>query len=125
MSDQPTEPGQTPPRTAGQQAGSRKGDRPRRTGRPRLLAVALAITLCVVAWGYLVWAAIDFGSTARDGDGRAWWFLALAAVGAVACLFVGLMLVARLARLLGMVPGADPDPAPRGQRSSGGKRAAR
>ena len=43
----------------------------------------------VVAWGFLVWAAIDFGRTARGGHGQAWWFLALASVGAVACLFLG------------------------------------
>jgi hypothetical protein len=104
-----------------------RGKRAAETGeqrpRSRVLGYALGITLAVVAWGYLVWAAIDFGSTARNGDGRSWWFLALAAVGAVACLFVGLMLAARLARTLGMVPGAESTPTP--PRSPGGKRAAR
>ena len=60
-----------------------------------------------MAWGYLVYAAIDFGATARGGDSRAWSFLAVASVGAVACLFFGLMLVARLARRLGLT---DPPP---------------
>ena len=55
-----------------------------------------------MAWGYLVYAAIDFGATARGGDGGAWVYLALAAVGAVACLFAGLMLIARLLRVLGI-----------------------
>ena len=40
------------------------------------------------AWGDLVWAAIDFGpSRPRRRLGK-WVFLALASVGAVACLFV-------------------------------------
>lgn len=106
---------------AGKRAGSRRGAKPPRRTRPAVLGYALGVTLAVIAWGYLVWAAIDFGSTARGGDGRAWWFLGLAAVGAVACLFVGLMLVARLARTVGAGP-ATPSPAPRG---GGGKRAAR
>jgi len=60
------------------------------------------VTLAVVAWGYLVYAAIDFGSSARGGDARAWWFLAVASLGAVACLFIGLMLVARLLHRFGI-----------------------
>ena len=86
------------------------------------------MTLCLVAWGYLVLAAIDFGSDARSGDTGAWWYLALASVGAVACLFIGLILVARLlARLRadGPSPGPDsgePTPVPR---PVGGRRAAR
>lgn len=99
-----------------------------------MLGYAAGITLAVMAWGYLVWAAIDFGSTARGGDGRAWWLLALAAVGAVACLFVGLMLLARLGRAMGLTPdpGAGHGAAPGaghsagpGTGSAGGKRAAR
>ena len=66
----------------------------------------------MVAWGYLVYAAIDFGSTARGGDGAAWWFLGVASVGAVACLFFGLMLAARLLRRLGITSA----PAPRADR---------
>lgn len=73
-----------------------------------LLALALGITACLVAWGYLVYVAIDFGSTARrDGDTAAWGLLLLAGVGAVACLFLGFMLIARLARAL-----TEPEPAP-------------
>lgn len=93
-----------------------------------LLVLAVGITACVVAWGYLVYAAIDFGSTARGGDSTAWWFLALASVGAVACLFVGLMLVARLLRRLGITraPSATPvEPPEEHPRPIGGRRAAR
>ena len=84
-----------------------------------------AITLCVVAWGYLVYAAIDFGTAARGGSGSsAWLFMGLACLGAIACLFVGLLLVARLMRALGITspPPASSDEAPR---PVGGKRAAR
>ena len=94
-------------------------------GRPwaKLLPLALGVTLCVVAWGYLVYAAIDFGATARGGETRAWWFLAMASLGAVVCLFVGLLLVARLMRLVGVTKTEDAEPPP--PRPIGGKRAAR
>ncbi|MDH2414731.1 hypothetical protein [Nocardioides sp. CER19] len=109
-----------PPVTAGKRAGSRRSAPPPRRRRPAVLGYALGITVALVAWGYLVWAAIDFGSDARGGDGRAWWFLGLAALGAVACLFVGLILVTRLVRTLGRDPSPTPTP-----RSGGGKRALR
>ena len=94
-------------------------------GRPwaKLLSLALGVTLCVVAWGYLVYAAIDFGASARGGETRAWWFLAMASLGAVVCLFVGLLLVARLMRLVGVTKTEDAEPPP--PRPIGGKRAAR
>jgi hypothetical protein len=106
-----------PQEPAGKGAGS--------GGRPwaKLLPLALGVTLCVVAWGYLVYAAIDFGATARGGEPRAWWFLAMASLGAVVCLFVGLLLVARLMRLVGVTRTEDAEPAP--PRPIGGKRAAR
>ena len=66
------------------------------------------MTLAVVAWGYLVYAAIDFGATARDGNPDAWWILAVASLGAMACLFVGLMLIARLLRHLGLTSDSPP-----------------
>ncbi len=83
-------------------SGKRAAPRPRRGFRPALALLALGVTVCVVAWGYLVYAAIDFGASARGGDDQAWWYLGLAALGAVACLFAGLMLVARLLRSLGI-----------------------
>lgn len=85
--------------------GKRAGARQKRTFRPILLGLALGVTASVVAWGYLVFAAIDFGSAARDGDGTAWWLLALASLGAVACLFLGLILLSRIARALGLTRG--------------------
>ena len=83
----------------------------------------------MVAWGYLVYAAIDFGTAAREGSSSAWTFMALACLGAIACLFVGLLLVARLMRALGVTspppPDSDSPAAPSGPRPTGGKRAAR
>jgi hypothetical protein len=109
------EPAPKPPATESSASG----------GRPwaKLLPLALGVTLCVVAWGYLVYAAIDFGATARGGETRAWWFLAVASLGAVVCLFVGLLLVARLMRLVGVTKTEDTEPTP--PRPIGGKRAAR
>lgn len=120
--------------TQGKRAGSRRGPKKTQPGARRsLLLLAIGVTLAVVAWGYLVYAAIDFGATARGGDPRAWWFLALASVGAVACLFIGLMLVARLLRRLGITAGPATTSAPdqpleaasAAPRPVGGRRAAR
>jgi hypothetical protein len=123
-----------PVESSGKHAGKRRAEPAPRppagetgapSGRPlaRLLPLALGVTLSVVAWGYLVYAAIDFGATARGGETRAWWFLGMASLGAVVCLFVGLLLVARLMRLLGVTKGEEGPPPP--PRPVGGKRAAR
>jgi hypothetical protein len=106
--------------------GKRAGVRQRRGFKPVLLVLAVGITLCVVAWGYLVYAAIDFGSAARhDGKTEAWAYLGVAAIGAVACLFLGFMLVARFSRAIGFT--ATPEPKQKRDVTvpKGGKRAAR
>ena len=117
------------PVSTGKRAGSRRGARPPRTLNKTALALGAAITLCIVAWGYLVYAAIDFGTAAREGSSSAWTFMALACLGAIACLFVGLLLVSRLMRALGITspPSSDSasSPTPSGPRPVGGKRAAR
>jgi uncharacterized membrane protein YidH (DUF202 family) len=106
--------------------GKRAGAHHKRGFRPVLLLLAIGITLCVVAWGYLVYAAIDFGSEARhEDDSAAWGYLAVAAVGAVACLFLGFMLVARFARALGLTSGPDAKSKRDPSAPKGGKRAAR
>lgn len=69
----------------------------------RAYGLATAVIACVAAWVALIWLAISFGSSARSGQTDAWAFLALAAVGAVACLFLGLMLGARLLQSVGLV----------------------
>ncbi|TIC84453.1 hypothetical protein [Nocardioides sp. GY 10127] len=100
----------TPAPPADESAGdtSRSSESGLRNSARALALPALGMTLAVAAWGYLVWAAIDFGRTARDGDTSALPFLGLACLGAVACLFVGLMLLARLVRTLTALPGARP-----------------
>ena len=92
---------------------------PRPSNGP-LLLLALGITAAVVAWGYLVYLAIDFGTAARDGDGTGWLLLGLATLGAIACLFVAMMLGTRL--VLRLRAGAKPPEPPR---PPGGRRAAR
>ena len=107
-------------------AGKRAGEKPKGEFRPVLLLLAVGITLAVVAWGYLVYAAIDFGSAAReDGDDQAWFYLGVCAVGAVACLFLGLMLVVRFSRAIGWSTPPDPKPKKVVGAVKGGKRAAR
>ena len=93
------------------QHGKRVGPKRQKRFQPALLLLAIGVTLCMVAWGYLVKAAIDFGSAARGGDQEAWMFLGFASLGAVACLFVGLMLVALLLRRLGITGSGSSEPA--------------
>ncbi|QBR92279.1 hypothetical protein [Nocardioides euryhalodurans] len=108
--------------------GKRVGPKKKRSNlRPATLLLSLGITVGVIAWGYLVKAAIDFGVQARNGDQDAWIYLGAASLGAVACLFIGLMLVARLLRMLGITserPAAPTTPA-EPPRPVGGRRASR
>ncbi|MFT3874256.1 MAG: hypothetical protein QM714_16695 [Nocardioides sp.] len=87
----------------GKRAGARRAARPPRRFRVGVAGQAVASGLAVLAWGVLVWFAIDFGRRARTGEPRAWWFMAALAVGAIACLCVALMLLLRLARATGIV----------------------
>jgi hypothetical protein len=110
-------------------SGKRVGARRKRRFDAVLLLLAVGVTLCVVAWGYLVKSAIDFGVSARGGESDAWLFLGLASLGAVACLFVGLILVAKVFRRLTR-PLTDSSPAPDKRtleqpRVPGGRRAMR
>ncbi len=110
--------------STGKRAGSRRSAPPTRNLNRAALVLGAGITLCVIAWGYLVYAAIDFGTAARGSTGSsAWAFMGMACLGAIACLFVGLLLLARLMRTLGVTE--DPDAPPAAPRPVGGKRAAR
>ena len=71
----------------GKRAGSRRGAKQQASFNRPAFVLALAITGCVVAWGYLVYLAIDFGTSARAGESSAWGLLVIASLGAVACLF--------------------------------------
>lgn len=106
--------------------GKRSGERTKARFRSDLLRLALGITLTLIAWGYLVIAAIDFGADGRhEGDARAWLLLVVAALGAMLCLFLAFLLVARFTRALGVTHA----PAAKAKRDpdlpKGGKRAAR
>ena len=89
-------------------------------GRGNTLRSALlsaAVTGTVVAWGLLVFAAIDFGGKARGGEPGNWWFLALATLGAMACMFLAILLASRLqAEMRGQGPPRRPR-----RTTSGGK----
>ena len=92
------------------------------------MILSLLITVCVIAWGYLVYLAIDFGTAARSGEAEGWGLLALSSLGAVACLFAGLLFVSRLLRELGVSAPDDSDAPPSSPpvtRTPGGRRAAR
>ena len=117
------------PVTSGKRAASGRHAGPARLEEPTpqagsskapLLFLALGITASVVAWGYLVYLAIDFGTSARNGDNRGWAFLALATVGAIACLFLALTLGTRFVTRLRASSPPPPPPQP-----PGGRRAAR
>ncbi len=98
--------------------------------RRRILLLALGVTATLVAWGVLVYAAIDFGQEARSGEPTAWVLLALTTLGAAACLFVTLLLGARILALIQngsqTATPTTPTPAPtRPTRPPGGHRAVR
>lgn len=87
----------------------RSGDRdatpaPRDSGRaasgPSKPLLAVGVLLCMIAWAYLVYSTISFANSARQGESRAWVYFALAALGAVTCLFLGLSLGYRLLKSL-------------------------
>ena len=109
--------------STGKRAGARRAAAPRRGLDGGALLLSTGVTLCVIAWGFLVYAAIEFGVTARAGESPAWAFMGLAAVGAMACLFFGLMLGSLLLEKLS-TPRSPADDLP-ATRPAGGKRAAR
>jgi len=84
-------------------AGARRGEKPKRSFDPRLAGYGVASLVLVVAWVFLVKAAISFGREGRGGDGTAWVFLVFASIGAVACLFLSLMLGTLILRKLGII----------------------
>ena len=92
--------------------GARRAAKPKRSLQPKLVALGLASLAALVAWGLLVWVAVDSGRSARGGDSGKWVYLAVASVGAVACLFLCLWLCTVLLRRLGILE----DNRPREQR---------
>jgi hypothetical protein len=83
--------------------GARRAAKPKRSLQPKLVLIAVGALAALAAWGVLVWAAIDFGRSARGGDSVKWVHLAGAALGAVACLFLCLLLITVLLRRIGIL----------------------
>lgn len=104
-------------------AGKHSGERPEPSGGSgrsalgRLSLLCAGVTITLVAWGFLVWSAIDFGARARNGESLAWLFLALATIGAAACLFLTLILGGRLAGIFRR-EAAEPGTPPGGRRAA-------
>lgn len=103
----------------GKHEGEPGEELPQAAPRQRLLKLAGGLTATVIAWGYLVFLAIDFGSAAREGNGLGWVLLFLATLGATACMFVTLILGNKV---LATLRGEDP---PKRHTPPGGRRAAR
>lgn len=92
----------------------------RERGQTALLAwLGVGALACVVAWGFLVKAAIDFGQAALNGRTVAWAFTGVATVGAIGCLLLMYVVVVRLVKT------ARTPRLPRSARPTGGRRAAR
>lgn len=87
----------------GSRAGARRGPRADRTWAPQTVGLVVAVIAALVAWGALVWAAVRFGRSARSGDASSWLYLGVASVGAVACLFLALLLLTLALRGLGIL----------------------
>jgi len=85
-----------------------------------MLFLAIVVTVTLVAWGVLVYAAIDFGQDARSGEPTAWVFLVVTTLGAAAALFVTLILGARIVTLFRGRNEPPPQPSP--ARPVGGRR---
>lgn len=112
------------PPPPGARRGSRRAVRQRRPLARRAFGLLGGALVAGVAWAVLVYAGIRFGQSARGGDGLAWLFLLIAALGAVACLFLALMLGSHAWRSLGSTPRTPADSAlSKGRRRAPGKRA--
>lgn len=81
----------------GKHSGVRPDTSTPSTPRGPLVLLTVGVTATLVAWGVLVYAAIEFGGEARRGHGPSWAFMGLATIGAAACLFTTLILGARIA----------------------------
>jgi hypothetical protein len=96
-----------PPAPAPRPAGARRAANhtaPRRSHRPgrgrRLATYALAAVATALAWGVLVYYAIQLGPDVKDGEPQAWALMIVATVGAMACLFLSLILGGRVVEVL-------------------------
>ncbi len=102
-------------------AGKRAGARPKRRLPWRALALAVGGIVALALWISLVWSAIHVRSRARGGHHGDWWLTLATTVGAIAALFVCLMLLLQAGRKAGLLA----TPEPKSRRAGGGRRAAR
>jgi len=68
-----------------------------------VLAMLLGAAISAVAGTYLVRSAIDFGRLARDDEPVAWLFTGTASLGAAVCALIGLVLLIRTLRIVGLI----------------------
>ena len=84
--------------------GKRRAEKAKGPSRVPLVAgLLVGAVVGVIAWFYLVNAAIDFGRVARNGKAVAWVFTGAATVGAAVCLLLVFVLVARALVALGLI----------------------
>ncbi len=96
--------------------GKHSGGAPPPLPTGRLASYAAAVVAAALAWGVLVYYAIQLGPSAKAGELGAWLLLAVATLGAVGCLFLALIFGGKfLDTLRGEAP------APRPVTASGGK----
>ncbi|TQL70313.1 hypothetical protein FB381_4243 [Nocardioides albertanoniae] len=94
--------------SGGNRVGPRRGTRPSNGPRPPFIVPAIATLGFLIIWGVLVWVAVGFGADARGGESGAWAKLAIAAVAAVACLFLTFTFAGKAWRALTGSPTAPP-----------------
>jgi len=69
----------------------------------QLLAMLLGAALSAVAGWYLVRSAVEFGQLARDDEPLAWLFTGAASLGAIVCALIGLVMLIRTLRIVGLI----------------------
>src|SRR5699024_6731513 len=88
-----------------------------------LYAAGTAATL--VAWGALVYYAIQFGPEARSGRTSAWVMLGVATAGAIACLLLALLLGTHLVEQLRRLARSTASPSTSGRHARPGRHSLR
>jgi hypothetical protein len=83
----------------------------------RIASYAVAAVLTALAWAVLVYFAIQLGPDVKDGEPRAWALIVVATIGAMACLFLSLVLAGRVLDTLRPAAPAGPPPPPGGRRA--------
>lgn len=90
------------PRTRGRAAASPAAEPslPSVRSWPLTLGLSLGVTLAIIGWAVLVFAAIDAARLGIAGDRGAWTMVAITAVGAAVALFLAMLMCSRLWSLI-------------------------